>query len=150
MTTQYLNAILDEWDKDCKIGSDNVHDVASEVSKLHAKYLRMHAKNNMKLKEKENMYDELRRMKRLHLEGKLTKKEMDDRGWVYDPLDGKKVMKSDMNMWVDTDPEVQAMKMVIAELTSAKELFREILGQINWRTNNLKVILESRKFEAGF
>lgn len=151
MATAFQQKILDEWEIDCKIDKAHLDESLAHTPNLHQKYLRFLAETNNLIRSNKSKLEKMKKTKRLYFEGKLSKSKMDDLGWDYDPYDGgKKAMKSEIGMWLDADDDVLTVKGKLDELETARELLKEILSQIQWRTQTLKTILESRKFEAGF
>lgn len=151
MATPFQQKILDEWQVDCQIDKTALDESSAHTPNLHQKYLRFLAETYNLLRANKNKLERMKKTKRLYFEGKLSQAKMDDLGWEYDPFDGgKKPMKSEIGMWLDADDDILQVKTKIDELETSREMLKEILSQIQWRTQNIKTILESRKFEAGF
>jgi hypothetical protein len=74
---------------------------------------------------------------------------MDARGWDYDPLNGLKVLKGDMDRFYDSDTDIQNAQMKIDYLKELVATLEEIMGNIRWRHQNIKNMIEHRKFTSG-
>jgi hypothetical protein len=79
----------------------------------------------------------------------MSKDEMDARGWSYDPLNGLKVLKGDMDRFYDSDSDIQNAQMRIDYLKELVSVLEEIMGNIRWRHQNIKNMVEWRKFTSG-
>ena len=74
---------------------------------------------------------------------------MDSRGWNYDPLNGLTVLKGDMDYYYDSDPIIQKAQTKIKYLEEVVDTLKEILENVKWRHQNIKNMIEWRKFTSG-
>ena len=81
--------------------------------------------------------------------GKMSKEDIDDRGWDYDPLNGLKVLKGDMDYYYDSDPDIQKAQARIEYLKTTADTLKEILDNVKWRHQTIKNMIEWRKFTSG-
>ena len=144
-----LKSILEMWQKDCEIDEMQLDEASRESAKLHGKYLELMSVNKLTLKRREAEFRVLLKNKWLHYNGKLSKEEMDEFGWPYDPLDGLTVLKGDMDKFYDSDPVIQEAQSKIEYLEEVVKTLREILENIKWRHQNIKNMIEWRKFTSG-
>tara|TARA_R110002074_G_scaffold287997_1_gene459687 strand:- start:1495 stop:1809 length:315 start_codon:yes stop_codon:yes gene_type:complete len=103
----------------------------------------------MRLKKLDLDFKIILRDKFMHYNGKLTKEEMDAKGWDYDPLNGLTVLKGDMDKWYDADPVVQAHQAKMEYTKEMCDCLKEIMENIKWRHQNIKNMIEWRKFTSG-
>tara|TARA_B100001093_G_C26002756_1_gene666366 strand:- start:219 stop:533 length:315 start_codon:yes stop_codon:yes gene_type:complete len=103
----------------------------------------------MKLKKAELDFKVVLRDKWLHYNGKMPKEDIDARGWDYDPLGGLTVLKGDMDRYYDSDPLIQEWQAKIQYLEELCSTLKEILENIKWRHQNIKNMIEWRKFTSG-
>ena len=89
------------------------------------------------------------RDKFLHYGGKLSQDELDAKGWEYDPLNGLTVLKGDMDKWYDADPIIQEHQLKLAMQEEIVNCLKEIMDNIKWRHQNIKNMIEWRKFTSG-
>ena len=144
-----LQQILEMWKKDGVIDEVNLDETSRDSAKLHGKYLELLSVNRMKLKKAELDFKVVLRDKWLHYNGKMPKEDIDARGWDYDPLGGLTVLKGDMDKYYDADPIIQEHQAKIAYLEEVTSVLKEMLENIKWRHQNIKNMIEWRKFTSG-
>ena len=138
-----IESLLEMWKKDAQIDEMALDEASRESAKLHSKYLDLYSKSKLKLKKLELDFKPLLRDKFLHYGGKLSQEELDAKGWEYDPLNGLTVLKGDMDKWYDADPIIQEHQLKLANC------LKEIMDNIKWRHQNIKNMIEWRKFTSG-
>jgi hypothetical protein len=126
MTT--LNEIHDMWEKDSQIDELKLDIESLKSSKLHGKYMVILSRKKLSLKKLELEFDELIRDKFLWYSGKMTKEQMDSLGWDYDPLNGLKVLKGDMDKFYEADKDIQESKSKIAYVKESISVLEEIIS----------------------
>jgi len=144
-----LQQILEMWKKDSTIDEMNLDESSRESAKLHSKYLEIYSVHRLKLKKQEADFKVLLKDKWLHYNGKLSKEDIEEKGWDYDPLGGLTVLKGDMGYYYDSDPVIQEAKAKIDYLEETCATLKEIMENIKWRHQNIKNMIEWRKFTSG-
>ena len=144
-----LEDILEMWKKDSVIDEMNLDETSRQSAKLHGKYLELLSVNRIRLKKAELDFKVLLKDKWLHYNGKMSREDMDSRGWDYDPLGGLTVLKGDMDYYYDSDPIIQKAQTKIKYLEEVVDTLKEILENIKWRHQNIKNMIEWRKFTSG-
>lgn len=144
-----LENILKEWEEDCTIPQHQLDEVSRQTPSLHAKYLQYHALSKLQLKRSENNQKILLKQKWLYYNGKMDEQELRATGWDLDPFNGLKVLKGDMDLYYDSDPEIQKSEEMIAYHKTLTETLSSIVDTLKWRHQTVKNIIEWRKFEAG-
>lgn len=144
-----IEAILTDWEEDSQIKRGDLEATTLETAKLHSKYLNLLTLAKVKRDALDMEHKVLLRQKWEWYNGKMSKTEMDRLGWDYDPLKGLRVLKGDMNYYYDSDPEIQKSLTKIKYNKTVLETLEEIINTIRWRHNQVKNILEYRKFESG-
>ena len=145
-----IESLLQMWSSDSKIDEINLDVSSIETASMHAKYLEIYSAGKLKLKRKELQHAELKRDLWLYYNGKMTKDQMDERGWAYDPFDGcTKPMKSDMAMYYECDPAMKTCQMQLEECKVFVDTCKEILDTLRWRSSTIKNIIEYKKFTSG-
>jgi hypothetical protein len=144
-----IEDVLDMWKTDSEIDELKLDEASQQSARLHAKYLEMLSVTRLQLKRKEAEFRVLLKDKFLWYNGKMSKDEMDARGWDYDPLNGLKVLKGDMDRFYDSDSDIQNAQMKIDYLKELVSTLEEIMGNIRWRHQNIKNMIEHRKFTSG-
>lgn len=144
-----LEQILEMWKKDTIIDEMELDEASRDSAKLHGKYLELLSVNRLRHKKFEMDFKVLLKNKWLWYNGKLTKAEMDDLGWGYDPLNGLTVLKGDMERFYDADPDIQAVQAKIEYQSEINAALKEIIDNIKWRHSNIKNIIDWKKFTSG-
>ena len=144
-----LKAILEEWAVDCVINDSSLDKSSRETPKLHAKYLQLLAEAKLAKKRAEFQQKVLLKDKWLWYNGKLSQEEIIAKGWNPDPFDGLKVLKGEMEHYYESDPELQQSEEKITYFKTVIDTLNEIVSTLNWRHQNIKNIIEWRKFESG-
>lgn len=145
-----LSELHDIWKVDSKIDEFNLDESSIACARLHSKYIEFYSVFKLRLAKLEMEHDVLLKEKKLWLEGKLTREEIDERGWSYDPYSGlSKPLKTEINNWLKADPDVQAHKSKIIELQIGVDALKDIVSQITWRHQTIRNILDHRRFIAG-
>lgn len=145
-----LNEILDEWKIDSKIDPISIDETSRKTPELHAKYLTLLSQTKLKLKQTEFKQKELMKQKWLWYNGKLSQDEIISLGWDPDPFNGLKILKGEMEHYIEADPELQESEARIEYLKTTIDTLKEIVDNIKWRHQTIKNIIENKKFEAGF
>ena len=145
-----LNDILESWKIDSVIDDSALDEDTVKTSKLHAKYLEIYSLSKLQLRKKEFDLEKIKKDKWLYYTGKMTKSDMDARGWDYDPFQGmSKPLKSEMSMYYETDDDLIKVKAGIDYQKSIIDTLEEIMNNIRWRHSHIKNIIEFRKFTSG-
>jgi hypothetical protein len=145
-----LDDILKMWETDSKIDEVNLDETSIKSASLHSKYLELYSLSKLNLKKKELSMAYLRKDKWMYYNGKMTKEEMDERNWPYDPFKGMaKPLKSDMDMFYTTDPDIMKLQGQIEYQNTIVETLKDIMENIKWRHTTIKNILDHRRFTAG-
>lgn len=138
------------WSTDSKIDEVNLDETSIKSASLHAKYLELYSHSKLRLKKREYELAVLKKDKWLYYNGKMSKEEMDAKGWPYDPFNGlTKPLKSDMDIYYDTDADIVKLKMIIEYQQNVVETLKDILDNIRWRHTTIKNIITWRQFTNG-
>ena len=144
-----LDAILKEWQTDSVI-KDNLAETSVDSAKLHAKYLKILFETKLLLKKEEMKQKQLLKAKWLYYEGKMTKEEMDSRGWSYDPYDGHNIkMKAHKEYYYGSDLDIGASEEMVDYYKAMVDALKEIVEAIKWRHQTIRNIIQWKIFESG-
>jgi hypothetical protein len=145
-----LDDIFKLWEQDSRIDEANLDETSVKSASLHSKYLELYSLARLNLKKKELSMAHLRKDKWLYYNGKMTKEEMDERGWQYDPFYGMtKPLKSDMDMFYNTDPDIMKLQGQIEYQATIVDALKDILDNIKWRHTTIKNIITWKQFTSG-
>jgi len=145
-----LEDVLVMWEADSVIDEINLDETSIKSAKLHAKYLQLLSIAKLRLKKKEMEFDAMKKDKWLYFEGKMTKDQIDERGWKYDPFDGgTKPMKSNMDYYYKSDSDLTRLQSQIDYQKTLIDTLIDIMDNIKWRHQTIRNVIEWRKFTAG-
>jgi hypothetical protein len=137
------------WEKDCIIDDIELDKSSLEVPRLHAKYQDLLSSKILLLKQHEFKYNTLLKDKWLWFNGKMDEDRINELGWSHDPFDGLKIMKNDMQMFFNSDTDLQSAKAKIEYLKVTIDFLKECMQNITWRHQTIKNTIDWRKFMAG-
>lgn len=144
-----LESILKEWQEDCQIPQHQLDETQRKTPNLHAKYLQYLSLTKLNLKRAEHAQKTLLLDKFNYYNGRMDQKTIGDKGWDYDPFDGLKVMKSDMDRYYSADADIQRSEEKITYLKTIIDTLEEIIQTLRWRHATIKNMIEWRRFESG-
>jgi len=137
------------WEIDSQINDNHLDDAERDSAKLHSKYLNLLAPAKIKLKQAELAQKTLLKEKWLYYNGKMDKETIEEHGWPFDPLEGLKLLKGDMDRYYDADKDIQKSEEMIEYWKVVISTLDEIITTIRWRSQKIKNMIEWRKFESG-
>ena len=141
-----LEEIQSMWKVDSVIDQIDLDKASLNTPSLHAKYLELLNEKRLSLKSYEVKYNTLLKKKWLWYTDKLSKEEIDELGWSYDPLDGHRVIKQDYNYYFNADKDLSDLKLKVEYLTECVDALKEILNIITWRHQSIKNAIDWLKF----
>jgi len=144
-----IENVLSEWQNDSVINQSQLDKSSVDTAKLHAKYLQWLSLAKLHLKKAQMNQKTLLKEKWLYYNGKMSQEEIDSRGWDYDPFDGLKVMKGDMDYYYDSDKDIQQSEEKITYYKTLVETLQEIVETLRWRHQTIGNIIKWKQFEAG-
>ena len=145
-----VEEILKMWQKDAVIDEMSLDESSRDSARLHGKYLEMLTISKLQFKRREQEFKTLLRDKWLYYNGKMSKQDMDERGWDYDPFNGMtKPLKGEMDHYYDSDPHIQKAQAQLDYIQTTVDTLKEIMENIKWRHQNIKNMIEWRKFTSG-
>jgi hypothetical protein len=145
-----LDQILTEWETDSRIDPLSLDESSRVTPELHAKYLGLLSRAKLKMKQKQFEQKNLMKNKWLWYNGKMSQEEVNAFGWNPDPFDGLKIMKGDMEHYVEADPELQESEAKIEYLKTMIDTLKEIVENLKWRHQTVGNMIRWKQFEAGF
>ena len=79
----------------------------------------------------------------------MDQDEIQKRGWDFDPFDGLKVLKGDMDYYYESDEDIRKSQAKIEYYEIMVETLEDIVSNINWRHQTIGNMIRWRMFEAG-
>lgn len=144
-----IENILTEWQNDSVINDNKLDQTSVDTAKLHAKYLQWLSVAKLQYKKSQMNQKVLLKDKWLYYNGKMSQEEMESRGWDYDPFEGLKVMKGDMDYYYDSDKDIQKSEEKITYYKTLVETLQEIVETLRWRHQTIGNIIKWKQFENG-
>lgn len=144
-----LEGILEMWKKDCVIEEMNLDEESRKTPSLHAKYLEIHSLTKLRMKKAELDQKILLKDKWLYYNGKMDQETIQEKGWSFDPFNGLKVLKGDMDHYYDSDIDIQKSEEKLAYYKTIISTLDEIINNLRWRHSTIKNMIEWRRFESG-
>lgn len=139
-----LETIQSMWEKDSQIDQDNLHDEASKIPSLHAKYFDVY--NNIKLlRERAYTQESKTKLERhSYYTGKATAET-----YEKDPFPFKVREKESLQRYMSADEKLQAIGLKIKYYDVMLTYLEDIIKQINNRSYMIKNIIDWHIFRAG-
>lgn len=145
-----LEKLHSEWRKDAEVDEFNLDRASLDIPKLHSKYLYLLDLAKETLREQEYLYAILLKKRLSWYDGELTKEEMDELEWEYDPYAGKLVKtKLQKDHYLKSDEVLLKAQQELDATKQKIDSIKEMLDNIKWRGNFIKNAIEFRKFQAG-
>lgn len=143
-----IEDIQSEWQKDSPIDHTECAFEAARVDSLHHKYEKMHVYERVRLRKMESELNILEFAKfEFYSDGpnETTPKE-----WLpLTPPSNKKILKADMDRYMNADPDINKAKLAIAIQEDKIDLLKSIVSKINFRGNLIRTILDDLKWKSG-
>ena len=144
-----LESILEMWKEDCEIEEFKLDESSRKTPSLHAKYLEIRSLTKLRLQEAELAQKTLLKNKWAYYNGKMDEDTIREFGWEFDPFNGLKVMKGDMDYYYDADTDIQKSEVKITYYKTMLDTLDEIINNLKWRHSTIKNMIDWRKFESG-
>ncbi|SVB68378.1 uncharacterized protein METZ01_LOCUS221232 [marine metagenome] len=144
-----LDDLKEEWKKDCEIDDIELDKSSLEIPKLHAKYSELLTDSIIQQKNLSYRYNTLLKDKWLWFNGKMDEETIKEKGWKDDPFDGLKILKNDMQIFFNADPELQQANAQQEYMNITVNFLKDCLTNITWRHQTIKNTIDWRKFMAG-
>jgi hypothetical protein len=144
-----LEEVLEAWSVDAQLPRSDLDEASRATPLLHAKYLTILSQTKLRLKKAEMDQKTLLRLKWEWYNGKMPEEKIKQLGWDYDPLNGLKIMKGEMDYYYDSDKEIQESEMKIQYLKTMIDTLNEIVDTLRWRHQTIGNMIKWKVFEAG-
>ena len=143
-----LENIHKMWKEDSKI-TRRLDEASEATPALHAKYLEIIGHLKMQRRKAENAQKILLKQKWLYYNGKMSQEEIAELGWDFDPFQGLKVLKGEMEYYYEADIDIQKSEDKIQYIKTCIETVHEIIENVKWRHQTIGNMIKWRQFEAG-
>ena len=138
-----LEEVQQAVNKDFKLDDTELDTESVNIPLLHNKYLIHFNKFSLLLKKAEYDYKSMIRDKWEYYTGKA-----DPSVYKEKPFDIK-VLKADVHIYMDSDPDLQKADQKVAYLNQIVKYLEQVLRSVNNRTFLIKNAIEWKKFTSG-
>jgi hypothetical protein len=138
-----LEELQQSVDRDFKLDDTELDAESIKIPLLHNKYLQHFNKFSLLLKKSEYDHKAMIRSKWEYYTGKADPSVYKDK-----PFDIK-VLKADVHIYMDSDPELQRADQKVAYQNQIVKYLEQVLRSINNRTFLIKNAIEWKKFTSG-
>lgn len=142
-----LDVLREAWEADCRIDQENIDDEAARIPMLHSKYLNLLTDIKFKVFERDAALLELRSDRSKYYQGILSKQELDKFGWAQ--YQGKVPTRGELDKLLEGDRIILEAERRLFTMKAAFEYAEEIMKSLRYRGQDLKTIMEWKKFLAG-
>jgi hypothetical protein len=144
-----LDNIIKMWKEDCQIGQNSLDEDSRQTPALHAKYLEFRSMAKLQLKRAEADQKILLKDKWLYYNGKMDQEQIEERGWEFDPFNGLKVLKGEMDYYYEADVDIRKSEDKIQYWKTVIETLEDIVDVLKWRHQTIGNMIRWRMFERG-
>ena len=138
-----LEELQQSVNKDFKLDDTELDTESVNIPLLHNKYLIHYNKFSLLLKKSEYEHKSMIRDKWEYYTGKA-----DPHVYQQRPFDIK-VLKADVHIYMDSDPDLQKADQKVAYLNQIVKYLEQVLRSVNNRTFLIKNAIEWKKFTSG-
>ena len=162
MPTIHIDDIMKMADEELgkKLRRDLVDWEAARIPNLHQKYRKLLFHEKVELERMKLALEPLLNERRIYYGGKDTPEaykakqfdlKLDPKGTTTVTADKKKkqVIKSELSMFVDADPAVIEARELVNQQAEKVSYITDLFKNINQRSFNLSLILNTQRFKAG-
>jgi len=148
--SEFTKKVLKQWERDTTIDETRLDSEAISIPKLHSKYLNLFYYTKTCLRDSEQEAEKIAFLRYQWYEGKLTKEQLDELNWKYDPFDGLLIKtKEQKSRYFESDDIMLAYKKKVDQWKQAVDIIEKILGQITWRHQIIKLSIDFQRMQNG-
>jgi len=140
-----LDKIDEMWQSDSKIDSTEPGTEILRIPVLHAKYIQQIMSHSLMIKRLMIEYNNMRKLRVDYYNGRMDKDQLRQLGWSQFGF----VLKSDINVYLDADPELSKIKAKMVPHEEAVSYCNLVVKELNARTYQLRAYCDWEKFVAG-
>lgn len=142
-----LDILREAWEADCIIDQANIDDEAARIPKLHSKYLNFLTEIKFEVFKRDAALMELRGHRSRYYQGMLNRDELEQFGW--DQYQGRSPTRGELDKLLESDKIILEAEKRLFTVKAAFEYAEEIMKSLRYRGQDLKTIMEWKKFLAG-
>jgi hypothetical protein len=131
------------WEQDSKIDPIELDTASINIPSLHAKYLKIFSDYRFKKKQATLQMKQLVRRKFEYYTGKADAQEYKD-----NPFD-LKILKSDLNLYIESDEEVKNLQLRIDQYEIIIDYLDGVIKMLNNRSYQIKNAIQWKTYIEG-
>jgi hypothetical protein len=135
--------IMQMWEQDSKIDPIELDTASINIPSLHAKYLKIFSDYRFKKKQATLQMKQLVRRKFEYYTGKADAQEYKD-----NPFD-LKILKSDLNLYIESDEEVKNLQLRIDQYEIIIDYLDGVIKMLNNRSYQIKNAIQWKTYIEG-
>ena len=141
-----IEELESEWAADAHINTSDLADESAKIPKLHAKYYKFYIREKISLNKINQDITDLRHLLTRFYAKDLTIDELQEYNLTYPDV---KIMKSDIDRWVETHSEMVELKKKSGTKLEKIDFLKSILNQINNRSFQINNSIKFIMFQNG-
>ena len=141
-----LEEIQNEWEKDSKIDRTELGEESIKIPAFHSKYYHLYSRERLQLARLSETMKLLKKDKWDYYSGNLDMDELKDKGWEPFQL---KVLKSDIQMYIDSDKDIIDSNLKVAYCKEKVDFLEAIIRTLNLRSYQINNAINWEKFKVG-
>jgi hypothetical protein len=140
-----LDKVIAQWEIDSPIDETNPGKEIIRIPNLHSKYAKMLSEHSRIIRSLNYKYNTMRKIRWEYYTGKLDKTTLDRYKWDQFPY----TLKSDINYYMDADPELMKISAKRALHEEAFKYCEMIIKELNNRNYQIRAFIDWEKFVMG-
>lgn len=141
-----IEQLIAEWEKDARVDTTNAGGEMINIPILHSKYSKYLSMHKLAKAKREQELASLRKLKWMHINGKLSQEELQELGWEPYVLT---ILKPDQPMVLDADPAIQKINAQITFHEECVSFCVYVMKELNNRTWQMKEWMAWERFDGG-
>lgn len=141
-----LEQLYKTWAEDSVIEPGKMSEAVILTASLHAKYMEMASRANLRLRKLRAEHKMLVAQKTDWYKGEMAEEDMKALGWPPNPL---RILRADVAGYVDRDPDVIKKTLQVGGQEEVAEFLQNCLKHINGRSFLIRDYIEWEKFKSG-
>lgn len=142
-----IDDLMAMWSEDAKIDETEPGRALLDISKIHAKYLKVLTHHNLVVKKLTSDYNKLRKLKWEYYCGDLNNPE-DLETYGLPPMT-KKVLRADIPIYLDGDTELNNLLLKKALNEEIADFAKAVIKELNNRTWQIRSHIDYERFIGG-
>lgn len=141
-----LDEIQSMWDADSEINRTELGEESLRIGKLHSKYFKMFSTERLRLRQLEQQYRQLYRIRYEFFAGTLDVETLKEYGWEPNPM---RLLKTEIPMHMEADQPLCDMHLKVDLQKEKVDMLESIIKHLPNRGFNIKSAIEWAKFQHG-